>query len=381
MTYVPLKMVETHSRPRPVVHQSSSVAEHEMRLWSFARFPKENPKILLLEPFYPAEAAWGSAKVEQGFLPPLGTISIYRWLREKGYEVDFIDTQFGDYTEASLRELLREGKYHLVGIPVFTPTAGHSFNTVRMVRQALPDAVIVLGGVHVTSLSVESLEECPEADFVIRREGEITLTELIETLSRGETDFSRIEGLTWWRDSESIVMNPDRALLPELDELPFGMFGDLDLARYVPHPTQYVRLPNYPFVTQRGCPYPCTYCEAHVTLGKKLRLFSPQRVIEELKFLKYEKGARGIYFQDSTFTMNRKYIVELFELMIGEGLNDMYWSCNTRTDRVDPDLLALMYESGCRMILYGIESANLESLKIIKKNITPEAQEQAGKWT
>ena len=120
-------------------------------------------------------------------------------------------------------------------------------------------------------------------------------------------------------------------------------------------------------MTQRGCPYPCTFFEAHVALGKKLRLFSPRRVVEELKILKYEKGARGIYFQDSTFTLNKKYMTELFDLMIKEGVNDLLWSCTTRTDRVDPELLAHMYEAGCRNILYGIESGNQQSLDVLKK--------------
>jgi radical SAM superfamily enzyme YgiQ (UPF0313 family) len=134
-------------------------------------------------------------------------------------------------------------------------------------------------------------------------------------------------------------------------------------------------------VSQRGCPYPCTFCEAHVALGKKLRLYSPKRVIEELKILKYEKGARGIYFQDSTFTMNRKYIAQVFELMIKEGVNDLLWSCTTRTDRVDPELLSLMYAAGCRNILYGIESANESSLKVIRKGISAERQAEGVAWT
>jgi len=204
---------------------------------------------------------------------------------------------------------------------------------------------------------------------------------LIEALKRSETNFDTINGLTWRKSASDVLMNPDRLLLPGLDDLPTGMFGDLDLSRYVPHPTQYIRLPNYPVVTQRGCPYKCSFCEAHVALGKKLRLFSVDRVIEELKILKYEKGARGIYFQDSTFTMNKKYVVPLFEAMIKEGLSDLLWSCTTRTDRVDPDLLALMYEAGCRNILYGIESGNEQSLQVIKKGISVERQAQGVEWT
>jgi radical SAM superfamily enzyme YgiQ (UPF0313 family) len=378
--YEPSKQPQKH----PLVLAGSdlleAIAVQEARVARYRQFPAE-PKILLLEPYYPAEAAWGSVKVEQGFLPPLGTISIYRWLKEHHYQVEFVDTQFGDYDAESLSAYLREGQFALVGLPLFTPTANHVFNTAKLVRSVLPNAIVIYGGVHATNLSVRTLQESPECDFVVRREGEQTCVELIEALKAHKTDFSHIAGLTWRVDGQTAVMNPDRDLLPELDELPLGMFGDLDLARYVPHPTQYVRLPNYPFVMQRGCPYPCTFCEAHVALGKKLRLLSPPRVIEELKILKYEKGAKGLYFQDSTFTIHRRYITQVFNLMIKEGLNDLLWSCTTRTDRVDPELLALMYEAGCRNILYGIESGNQQSLDVIRKGITVEHQAEAVGWT
>jgi anaerobic magnesium-protoporphyrin IX monomethyl ester cyclase len=339
------------------------------------------PKILLLEPFYPPESAWGSFKVERGYLPPLGLISIYQWLLHKGYQVDFLDTQFGDDDQDGLIQKLKKGQYDVVGMPVFTPTAGYVFETAKMVREALPETVIVYGGVHVTDRSTESFEESPECDFIIRREGEYTLVELIESMKKGCSDFSHIEGLTWRKTPQSILANPDRDLIANLDHLPLGLFGKMDLTRYVPHPSQYVTLPNYPVFTQRGCPYPCTFCEAATTLGKKMRVFSPARVIEELKILKYEKGAKGIYFQDSTFTMNRKYVVEIFQLMIKEGLNDLLWSCNTRADCVDPELLALMYEAGCRIVFYGIESGNQVSLDLLKKHITVERQEEAVRWT
>ncbi|MFI5345080.1 MAG: B12-binding domain-containing radical SAM protein [Elusimicrobiota bacterium] len=379
--YVPLdEPVTVANIAAPTRRATETVHDRGAYLRRLSRFPSK-PKVLLLEPFYPAEAAWGSVKVEQGFLPPLGTISIYRWLKDKGYDVEFVDTQFGDFTEASLRDLLREGRYDMVGLPLFTPTADHVFNTARLIRSVLPDCVIVYGGVHATSQSAETLEESPECDFIIRREGELTIVELIEALKAHRTDFSGIVGLTWRKAERTAVLNPDRQLLPDLDELPRGMFGDLDLSRYVPHPTQYVRLPNYPFVMQRGCPYPCTFCEAHVALGKKLRLLSPERVVEELKILKYEKGAKGIYFQDSTFTINREYITKVFRLMIKEGVNDLLWSCTTRTDRVDPELLAMMYDAGCRNILYGIESGNEQSLQVIRKGITVERQAQGVEWT
>ena len=379
MSYQPIKEQESFSNS-DLLNASLSDARYDDHEDRYNNFP-QNPKILLLEPFYPPESAWGSLKVEQGYLPPLGLIAIYQWLQSKDYDVHFLDTQFNDFDLEGLTRFLKENQFNVVGLPTFTPTAGYVFETAKLVRTALPNAIIVFGGTHATDRSVESLLESPECDFIIRREGEFTMVELIEALKAGCTDFSHIEGLTWRKSLETTLMNPDRALIPELDDLPMGLFGDMDLSRYVPHPSQYVTLPNYPVFTQRGCPYPCTFCEAATTLGKQLRVFSPKRVIEELKILKYEKGAKGIYFQDSTFTINRKYVTEIFELMIKEKLNDLLWSCNTRTDRVDPDLLALMYEAGCRIIFYGIESGNQESLNVLKKNITVEKQELAVEWT
>jgi anaerobic magnesium-protoporphyrin IX monomethyl ester cyclase len=129
------------------------------------------PKVLLLEPFYPPESALVSFKVERGYIPPLGLISIYQWLLHKGYQVDFLDTQLGDDDQDGLIQKLKKGQYDVVGMPVFTPTAGYVFETAKMVREALPETVIVYGGVHVTDRSTESFEESPECDFIIRREG------------------------------------------------------------------------------------------------------------------------------------------------------------------------------------------------------------------
>src|SRR5215470_16077403 len=80
-------------------------------------------RILLLEPLFPPQAAWGSAKTEQGYLPPIGTISVYSWLKYRGYQADFVDTQFGDFTPERLQALLAEKGYDIVAMPVFTPTA------------------------------------------------------------------------------------------------------------------------------------------------------------------------------------------------------------------------------------------------------------------
>ena len=157
-------------------------------------------------------------------------------------------------------------------------------------------------------------------------------------------------------------------------------YEDINLARYVPHPTQYRVLPNYPMVTQRGCPFSCTFCEANLAQGKRVRRFSPDRILSEMQLLAGKFGAKSIYFQDSTFTLNRELTTELLEKILSSGLK-VQWACNTRCDRVDEELLVLMKKAGCWMIHYGIESANPQSLEILKKGFTVEQSQRSVRLT
>jgi radical SAM superfamily enzyme YgiQ (UPF0313 family) len=149
---------------------------------------------------------------------------------------------------------------------------------------------------------------------------------------------------------------------------------------YVPHPTQYLELPSFNVFTQRGCPYKCTFCQAMVTMGKKVRFKSVDKVIEEIKILKDLWGARGIYFQDSAFTIRKDWVRELCERLIEEQLG-IQWACNLRVDNVTADLLKLMARSGCWLCVYGIESGNQASLDVMKKGITVAQQREAIRWT
>ncbi|MCW9033487.1 MAG: B12-binding domain-containing radical SAM protein [Alphaproteobacteria bacterium] len=329
-------------------------------------------KVLLLEPVVPSKVYWGRTSAVRGYLPPLGLISIYSFLKYTGYDVEFVDTQFDEITDEQVTAYLKKGNYDVVGIPVFTASADSAIHTAKLIKSVLPNCKTVFGGVHASSQPELTLAQCPELDFVVKLEGEFTFDELLRRIASGSEEYDDIAGIVF-RKGNQFIDTPNRPFIADLDTLPVGMFSDLDLERYVPHPTQYIKLPNYPVVTQRGCPYPCSYCEASVILGKKVRLFSPDRVIEELKILKHEKGAKGIYFQDSTFTINKKYAMELMEKITKADLG-LLWSCNTRTDRIDDEILAAMRTAGCRQIFLGIESGNQESLDLVRKQVKVEVQ-------
>ena len=325
-------------------------------------------RILLLEPLNSAEIIWGSFAREKGYIPPIGILYIYTFLKKRGYDVQFYDTQFAETNnEEVLKKYLQQNKFSLIGIPVFTNTAVFSFYTARFCKKILPASKIVFGGIHASVVHKRTMKECPDVDYIIRGEGEEAMVDLIEyLLSDSSMPPISIAGLVWRREDDTVQCNSDRSVIRDLGVLPENIYEDIDVAKYVPHPGKYKRLPSVPLVAQRGCPFQCVFCGAQVIHGRKSRFVPVESMINQIRYLVEERGVKEITFQDSTFSLSKKYTVELLKRMISEKI-EVLWSCTTRVDSVDTDMLKLMKESGCWLILFGVESGNQESLDLLKK--------------
>ncbi len=325
-----------------------------------------NKKILLLEPMQPETERWGSFSKERGINPPLGLFSIYSYMKRNNFDIEFVDTQITPLTPEKLTARLQEKQYDVVGIPVFTITAYAAFYTAALCKKALPDALVVFGNVHVSSLPEQTLRECPDVDIIVMGEGEYTFEELIKKHISGTKidDIASIRGIAY-RDNGEIRINECRPLIPDLDVLP-SIFDYVQVDSYLPFPHYYRVLPAVSSITQRGCPFSCSFCSATIVHGKKTRFKSVRVVMDELKYLKQRYAIKSVYFQDSTMTMNKEYILDLCRELKEADLG-IEWSCFSRVDRVDADILKAMKSAGCWQICYGVESANEASLKIINK--------------
>jgi radical SAM superfamily enzyme YgiQ (UPF0313 family) len=171
------------------------------------------------------------------------------------------------------------------------------------------------------------------------------------------------------------MLNMPRPFIQDLDDLPMPMHELLPLQKY--------RMPliKGPFtfiVTSRGCPAGCTYCIKHVSYQFGVRLRSPKLLVEEMKSLK-EQGIHNIHMYADLFTVNRDQVMELCELMIQENLN-IKWTCNSRVDYVDEEMLQMMARAGNRLISWGIESGNEQILKHARKGAYPDKAERALTW-
>ena len=259
-------------------------------------------------------------------------------------------------------------------------------------------------GTHITPMPRETLRPYPSLDFGLRGEPDLTLRDVIDHLegnqfnrpepietlflkhdqtyqpqaltltADGTPDLSAIKGLVWRRGPE-IVVNPDRPFIADLDDLPMPMHELLPLEHYrIP----LIKGPYAFIVTSRGCPAGCTYCIKHVSYGPTMRLRSPVKLMEEIEKL-VSLGVRHIHMYADLFTVNRGQVIELCERLIASRL-DITWTCNSRVDFVDNDMLRMMAASGCFYIAWGIESGNKEILTHARKGVDPDRARQTLTW-
>jgi len=277
----------------------------------------------------------------------------------------------------------RRPRYYVT--QVTAPTLENDMRGVALAHEL--GAATIAFGTHVTPMYQETMERFPALDFILRGEPELTLVELIDTLEQANLEpptsnlqsllsnlYSPINGLVW-RRGEEVVANPERPFIQNLDDLPLPLHHLLPLDKYrIPM----IKGPYSFVVTSRGCPGGCTFCIKHVTYGRSVRLRSPGHIFEELLLLE-RLGIHNVHMYADLFTVDRGQVVGLCELIIEAGLK-VHWTCNSRVDFVDEELLRLMARAGCWTISWGLESGSEEVLRRAHKGTDLAQAERALRW-
>lgn len=143
-------------------------------------------------------------------------------------------------------------------------------------------------------------------------------------------------------------------LIDNLEILPFPDWKGFPVARYVYWPGL-KKGPILPMLASRGCSFNCIYCPYMVTQTPKFRAAGARYVADEVQFHQKTFGVQSIVFRDIIFSINKKKTTELCEEILRRGIK-VEFSCETRTDCLDEDILKLLYRAGLRAIHLGIES-------------------------
>lgn len=296
----------------------------------------------------------------------LGLGYLVAYLEMKQFEVNVIDYQAKEITKKELINDLNRSQPKIVGVTTSTLTYKSAVNIIKTAKETLPNCVTILGGPHVTVLDMQTLNEIPELDIVVRGEGEQTLLEIAEVVFSQKTNgIHNIRGITFRKDMQ-LNRNIDRPFIKDLDELPHPAFDHFNLNRYTISGKRYL-----PIITSRGCPFQCTFCLASKMCGTGFRTRSPVKVAKELEWLRDEHRADIFAFYDDTFTFNINRAYKICEEIINRGIN-LPWDCRTRVDRINPKILAKLREANCQLIHFGVESGSQKMLNYMKKGTTVE---------
>ena len=254
---------------------------------------------------------------------------------------------------------------------LFTSTPGFPGDILlaKAIKQANPTIKIAFVGPHVTVLPEKSLRDCPEIDFICRKEFDYSVVDY----AKGKP-LAEITGVSYLQADGKVVHNPDAPQLQDLDALPHVTEvykRDLDVKNYnVP----FLLHPYVALYTTRGCPAQCTFCLWPQTLsGHPWRKRSTDDVAAEMaKAKQLWPDVKEFFFDDDTFNIQKARTVELCAKLKPLGLT---WSCTSRVT-TDYETVKAMKEAGCRLLIVGYESGDQQILKNIKKGATVERARQ-----
>ena len=299
--------------------------------------------------------------LEESPLPPLSLTYLASVLIQEGIEVKILDFLVTPYHPKKLKRELEEYRPQLVGVTCVTLNYPIARRMLKACKAFDPHIFTVIGGPHVTFALEETLLQSPWIDAIVIGEGERTLVELVRAVAE-DKHTHHVPGIAFV-DGNMVVKTSRRALIEDLDQLPLPARELLPMARYRALGTPCT------VITSRGCPYSCIFCSGHRMFGPKVRFRSPEPVVDEIEKLQRDFGLAKINIVDDTFTVNHHHARAVCEEMLRRKLK-IKWSVFARVDRISEDLAQLMKRAGCEWVLFGVESADEEILKTIRKGIT-----------
>ncbi len=231
-------------------------------------------------------------------------------------------------------------------------------------KQSNSEPVIVFGGPQATVSCTEILEELPFVDYCCSGEGETTVTPLFGGLLKGESVTS-VKGLTYRNELGEVVSNPAPELIKNLDDIP-----NIDYTLIPSEAMQNTkdRDASVTIDVGRGCPFNCAYCSTKVFWNRKFRVKSPKRIVDEMIMVNKEYGIKKFVFEHDLFTANKKNVLEFCNELMNSGLK-IRWTCSSRIDTIDEEMIDAMVAAGCTEIYFGIETGSPRMQEIIHKKI------------
>jgi len=297
-----------------------------------------------------------------GLCPSLTFLQLGTWLSAQGHSVvvqdlsverDLEGCDLGEITGEIATRIVAETPA-VLGLSCKVPADGRfTKDLVRRVREHLPDLTIVLGGIWPTPCHRGVLEHIPEVDGVALGEGERALAAVCNRLRRGLAPFGDDVPGAAFREGGGIRVTPAAPPLRPEEHPPL----DLTL---MPRPDRYT---VFPYLTSTGCPYDCGFCVEHVIFPRYVERPLP-RIREDLGRLDALGRDWFLWLSDPLFGADARRLEAICEVLKASRFEFLVES---RVDVLRPEQLPTVWEAGCELIYFGLESASYATLRRLGK--------------
>lgn len=278
---------------------------------------------------------------------PTGIGYIAQAIEDAGFEYDVCDVNLE--TNDHVVKKVKDGNPRYIGCGTMTYEVEKNYELLQLIRESMPDVIIVLGGPHAIAAQKLIFQDCTSIDIVIRGEGEESIIKLL----RGDHLHS-IPGVL----TRNNITEPIPHELLDIANVAFPKYHKFDLSKYGN---------TMNIASSRGCVYQCSFCGAPKFLGKKWRAFKLERMIEEFEYW-YGKGYRQFYFSDSLFVLDKKRVIDFCTYIVESGYNDVVFTADgVRADHLTFEILQNMKNANFKSLTLGVESVNDETLDFFKK--------------
>ncbi|NLG33719.1 MAG: B12-binding domain-containing radical SAM protein [Lentisphaerae bacterium] len=306
-----------------------------------------------------------NVRIESRQRAPVGLLTLAGCIRDLAQVVVFDP----DPDDPALEKILAF-RPDLIGIGFMTQTRFRAVEIHRILKEKLPEAKVVLGGVGPT-VEPEKTWALFQPDALVVGEGEKALMEIVKTGSFEGVAGVYLEGQPF-RPGE-VFQNLDDLPLPAIDCMP-------DFHRYLCPPGgirgKWFASGTPMIMTSRGCPYRCTFCSSHLMFSRRVRRRSVGHVMAEIRQLHDTFGIDAVYFFDDTFNVQREWLEAFCEAVCNEPYT-LTWGCQIRVNLFDAKMGKMMRKAGCVQVDIGVESGSPKVLKAIHKDETVEQIERA----
>lgn len=290
--------------------------------------------------------------------PPIELGILASIARQEGAEVILKDYPTVGASATEYIEDLKAFAPDLVLLNTTAHTVREDMAAFSIAREFFPNICTVVKGEAVAVKADEVLRAHREMDIIIDGEAEETFRDLL-----CGKPIEEVQGIIWRDSAGEVLHNPARPLIEPLDSLPLPARDLFDNELYRSPENGRIITAIY---AQRGCPAKCIYCPAGSMYGYAVRERTPENVLNEIQECVEKYGIRDFLFHGDTFTLHKKWLIEICKGIIDRGL-DIHWGCNSRVDTIDDERAQWMTKSGCWVVAFGFEHGVQDMLDKMKK--------------